>query len=342
MPFTPQQIAKASKSALDFHLKNKPIDQVGYDKPLLNLLQQGKQSFPGSREYITEQLRTSRGSNFQWYRGAAQVSYNSRDPLSQAKFAWSGVHDGFAMDEDEMLQNGIILTDDGSAKASEAEKIQLSNLLEEKMFALDEGFKEKFDEALYLDGSQDPEAIPGLSALISLTPAVGTIGGINRATAPWWRNYARTGVVAANLSSELEVAMRAVKLNGAFQGIILCGSAFLDAYREHCKDEIQRHVIVSGGAVSKMDTGVEELYFRGVPLVWSPTMDRLNDVGASWAKRGYLINKKHIKLRPAQGHDMLARTPPRVYDRYVHYQAVTWKGGVTINRSNGHGVIELA
>jgi hypothetical protein len=283
----------------------------------------------------------SRNSNFQWYRGSSQVTYNSRDPIEQARFLWSGVHDGFAMDEDEMLQNGIVLTDDGSAKASDAEKIQLSNLLEAKMMALEEGFKEQLDEQLYLDGSQNPEAIPGLSALISTTPATGIIGGINRASAPWWRNTATTAINPTALVDVMEATLRAVRLNGGFSGVILCGSAFLDAYRAQAKEEIQRHIVMSGGAVQRMDAGVEELYFRGIPLIWSPTMDRLN--GATpWAKRAYWINKKHICLRPAAGHDMIARTPPRVYDRYVHYQALTWKGGLTISRANGHAVLELA
>lgn len=340
MPFTAAQVAKASKSALDYFLKNKPIDQVGYEKPLLKLLQETKKSFPGGKEYITEQLMVSRNSNFQWYRGGGQVTYNSRDPIEQAKFIWSGVHDGFAVDEDEMLQNGIILTDDGSAKASDAEKVQLSNLLEAKMMALEEGFKEQMDEQLYLDGTQNPEAIPGLSALVSTTPTSGIVGGINRATAAWWQNYAKTGIAAANLVAEMEIALRAVRLNGGFSGVILCGSTFLDAYRAQAKEEIQRHVVVNG-STPRMDAGVEELYFRGIPLIWSPTMDRLN--GATpWAKRAYWINKKHICLRPAAGHDMIARTPPRVYDRYVHYQALTWKGGLTINRANGHAVLELA
>ncbi len=341
MPFTVAQVAKASKSALDFFLKNKPIDQVGYEKPLLQLLQGTKKTFPGGREFITEQLLVSRNSNFQWYRGGGQVTYNSRDPIEQARFLWSGVHDGFAMDEDEMLQNGIVLTDDGSAKATDAEKIQLSNLLEAKMLVLEEGFKEQMDEQLYLDGTQNPEAIPGLSALISTTPTSGIIGGINRATSTWWQNYAITGVTPAGLVAEMEKTLRAVRLNGGFSGVILCGSAFLDAYREQAKDEIQRHIVMGGSAVQRMDAGVEELYFRGIPLVWSPTMDRLN--GATpWAKRAYWINKKHITLRPAAGHDMIARTPPRVYDRYVHYQAITWKGGLTINRANGHAVMQLA
>lgn len=342
MPFTPAQVAKASKAALDYHLKNKPIDQVGYEMPLLKLLTEGKKAFPGGKEFITEQLRARRGSNFQWYRGNATVTYNTRDPLEQAKFGWSGVHDGFAMDEDEMLQNGIVLTDDGSAKATDAEKVQLSNLLEEKIFALEQGFKEQMDEQLYLDGTQNVEAIAGLSALVSTTPAVGVVGAINRATAgnEFWRNYAATGVAAADLVQSMETTLRAVRLNGGFQGVILCGSTFLDAYRAQAKEEIQRHVVVSGGT-PKLDAGVEELYFRGIPLIWSPTMDRL-DGATAWAKRAYWINKKHITLRPAQGHDMIARTPPRVYNQYVHYQAMTWKGGLTINRANGHAVQQLA
>lgn len=345
MPFTAPQIAAASKTALDYHLRNKPIDQVGHDLPLLKLLQSIKKTFPGGKQYVTEQLRIARNSSFQWYRGDDTVTYNTRNPVEQAQFEWGGWHDGFSMDEDELLQNGIILTDDGSAKASEAEKIQLANLLEEKVFALEQGAKESFDYQLHLDGTQNAEAVPGLDLLISTTPAVGTVGGINRATATYWRNNVATGLATSAMVGAMEAMLRACRKYGGFQGIILAGTSFIDAYRAQAKDEIARHVVVNGGSTAKLDAGVEELYFRGVPIVWDPTFDDLDaalNPTIDWAKRAYFINKNTMKLRPADGHDMIARNPPRVYNQYVHYQGLTWKGALTINRPNGNGVVAIA
>lgn len=66
MPFTPAEISDAGKIGLDFYLKNKPIDQIMSERPLLAKLMSKKKSFPGGKQFITEQLRTTYGSNFQW------------------------------------------------------------------------------------------------------------------------------------------------------------------------------------------------------------------------------------------------------------------------------------
>ena len=89
MPFTPQELQDAGKSALDYYLKNNPIDQIKQDYPLLRDLMAKKKAFPGAKEYIVEQLRVNYGSNMQFYRGEATVSYNRRQSLEQAMFPWA-------------------------------------------------------------------------------------------------------------------------------------------------------------------------------------------------------------------------------------------------------------
>jgi hypothetical protein len=38
---------------------------------------------------------------------------------------------------------------------------------------------------------------------------------------------------------------------------------------------------------------------------------------------------------------MVSRKPPRVYDRYVHYWALTSKAALTTNKRNAHAVLSL-
>jgi hypothetical protein len=56
----------------------------------------------------------------------------------------------------------------------------------------------------------------------------------------------------------------------------------------------------------------------------------------------YMLNMKHLKLRPIKGHWMVSRQPPRVYDRYVHYWALTAKASLTTNKRNAHAVLALS
>jgi hypothetical protein len=44
-------------------------------------------------------------------------------------------------------------------------------------------------------------------------------------------------------------------------------------------------------------------------------------------------------LRPIEGNDMIARKPPRQYNSYNYYWGMTWRGALTSNRMNCHGVI---
>ncbi len=345
MPFTASEIAAAGKASLDFYLKNKPVDQVGIEHPLLKKLMSSRRPFPGGKQYVVSQLRKSYDSNFQWYYGDQLITFNKKQTLEQAQFPWRSCHDGFGLSEDELFQNGITVTDDDSKPGnnSQAERIQLTNLMAEDSEALRLGFEEKFDLELHRDGIQSSDAVAGLDHLVSITPTVGVVGGIDRTNYPWWRNQVATGVTQANLIDIMEKVWRLCSRNGGRPDYILAGSAFIDLFRAAAGAEIARY-IVPGNNVS-IDPAVADLAFHRVPIVWDPVFDDLDVLLAPatpWEKRCYFINTKHMQLRPAEGHDMKSRRPSRVYNRYVNYFGLTWKGALTINRANSHAVVATA
>jgi hypothetical protein len=118
MPFTAQDISDAGKIGLDFFLANNPVDQIALERPLLKALQAKKKSAPGAKQYIVAQLRKSYQSNFQWFNGSSVVTYNRRQTIEQASYQWRSCHDGFALDEDRLAQNGIIVVDNRRARPS--------------------------------------------------------------------------------------------------------------------------------------------------------------------------------------------------------------------------------
>jgi hypothetical protein len=206
MPFSSQEITDAGKIGLDYFLKNDPIDQIAVQRPFLKWISAKKAPAPGAKQYITEQLRVRYQSNFQWFNGSQVVTYNKRQSIEQSSYAWRSAHDGFALDEDRMIQNGISVDDGGpGGKASDAEMLQLTNLLKEQTEILKLGFNEKFSQALQLDGTQSVDAITGLDALVSTTPTTGTVGGIDRSLASnvYWRNYAQTGVTSTTTTGNI-------------------------------------------------------------------------------------------------------------------------------------------
>lgn len=351
MAFTALEIQDAGKVGLDWYVRNNPIDQVAVERPLLKAMQGAKQTAPGAKQYIVEQLRYRYQSAFQWFNGAQVVTYNRRQSIEQAQYAWRSAHDGYAIDEDRLAQNGIKVTDDGKpGQATDAEKIQLTNLFEEQNSILRLGFEEKFDQALHLDGTQSGDALTGLDAMVSLTPTTGTVGSINRATAgnEWWRNHAATGLTTTTTTGDIldkmEVAWRACVRNGGRPNLILAGEDFIDGYRNFMVKSYGRMDYGPSG-FSKVEGGTDMLTFHGVEVKWDPVFSDLDDLygpATTWKKRCYFLNTKHMRLRPLDGQDMVTRKPPRAYDRYELYFAITWRGAMTMNRSNSAAVLAIA
>ena len=356
MPFTQEQFAYGANAAINFYMKNDPIDQVNVARPWIKKLMEEKKPYVGALQYVVEQLRYSNDSNFQSYFGDTQVTYNRKRTLQQAKYTWGSFHDGFGLNEDELTQNGIIITDDKSNTPSEAEKIQLTNLLQENSETLKLGFQENFDYMLHLDGTQSATNIPGLDLLVSTTPTVAlTIGGLDQSVYTWWQNTAITGIANTTglLTQQMEIAWRdCTRYGGYAPNFIMCGELFLDAYRTDAKNTINRTVMMQGDRAkpTELDTSVGEgirtgLYFKNVEIIWDPVMTVLDSLYAPtipWEKRCYFLNTKFLKLRPIQGHWMINRTPPRVYDRYVHYFALTAKAALTTGKRNAHAVLSIA
>lgn len=352
MPFSSQDITDAGKIGLDFYLAANPVDQVKIDRPLLSALQGKKKAAPGAKQYIVEQLRVRYSNNFQWFNGSSVVTYNRRVTNEQANYAWRTCHDGLALDEDRLAQNGIIVVDDASKStmASDAEKIMLTNLLEEQAEALRLGFQEQFSWALHVDGTQSTDAITGLDALVSLAPTSGTVGGIDRSVTAnaYWRNNVATGLTTTTstgtILNQMEVVFRQCTRNGGRPDLMIAGSTFIDGYRNFVLNTFGR-MDFGPSNTKKVEGGTEMLTFQGVDVQWSPEFQDLDARFApatTWEKRLYMLNSQTIRLRPLQGHDMITRKPPRAYDRYEYYWAMTWRGAMTMNRANANGVLALA
>lgn len=358
MPFNQEQLAYAGRAAIDFFLENDPVDQVNTAHPLFERLVQRRQEWTGSFQNVVEQLRESNDSNFQGYFGDSQVTYNRKRTLNQAKYTWGSFHDGFGLNEDELTQNGIILTDDRQAVPSQSEKVQLTNLIKENMETLKLGFTDGFDKMLHRDGTQDVNEIAGIDSLVALDPTTGVVGGIDAAAKTYWRNYFQLNistVTAGDLTQEMEIAWReTIRFGRQAPDFILVGGDFLDAYRKDATDTVNRQIELGGSGGNRQAATVDAsigsdvrtgVYFKGVELTWDPVFDVLDTEDSPvepWAKRCYFINSRHLKLRPIQGHWMVPRKPPRVYDRYVHYWATTAKAALTTGKRNAHAVLTIA
>lgn len=350
MPINPTQLALGVNYQLETYSESDPVDQVNVAHPLMAWLVANKVETAGGNAYFNEKVRIGNDSNYQNYYGDDQVSYNRKDTIRLAKFPWANFHDGFGVNEDELAANGIVMTDEKDAVVSGAEKFQIVNLMKENFETLKLGVQDNFSLEVHLDGTSNTKAIPGLDFLVSTTPTVGIVGGIDASTSTYWRNNASMAIstgTAGNLTDKMEQMWRACMLYGKrAPNKILVGQAFLDAYRKEFAATIVRQAQIGGGPTSKMDVATVDLYFHGIQLEWDPDFERLDAIlGAityPWTKRCYFLNSDSMKLRPLKGHWMVNRKPPRMYDRYVYYFAITSKYRITVRQRNSMAVLSIA
>lgn len=348
MPISNADLQELAKVSLDEYLRNMPVDQIATERPLLKKLMEGRKLFLGAKQNVVENIRKTYGSNFAWAYGEDAVSFNKRNTTEQAAFPWRRAVDGLYIDYDRLFGNGIKVREGerGAYKLEQNEKVQLLNLLDEQMESLKEGFMQKLDLELHRDGSTDPDAIVGLDTLISVAPNTGTVGGLDRATATYWRNHAETGISVSstgNLAQKMELAWRKCIKNGGSPNFILAGGDFIDAYRK----EITVTNNANAGSTKMLDAGVGSgvntgLYFKGVEILWDPQFEELQAVetaAVDWNKRAYFINTKFLKYRDD---DMDIVTPVRPHDTLAMYAMVNLRCALSVSRANAHAVLAIA
>lgn len=351
MPISATELQERGKLGLDRYFKNKPIDMVTMQRPLLRELSQRKKSFGGAKQYVVEQLRVAYDSNGTWFSGAGTLAYNKRNSIDQAQYPWYQFHDGLGLDEDKLIANGINITEEGKASnMSKAEAIQITNLMDEQMEILRLGAQERFSRDLHLNGAGNADQIVGLDGLLPLVNNTGVSGGIDRATKAFWRHQV-VALQTDTLLLQMEQAWRAcIKRSVGEPNVIIAGSDFLDAYLLASRTQPKMGVMVtqevSGKGGFSGDIGSTGLYYKGVPIQYAPEFD--DDFGGAdtptvaWSKRCYMLNTNHITLRPIDNNDFVVRKPPRDKEAYTVYWALLWRGTLTCNMPSAHAVLHIA
>jgi hypothetical protein len=352
MPFTAAQISNITNAALDYYIRGEALDQSIQDKPMLNALMKRTKTFPGGKENISIPLKGGRGTDrgvvLQGYEHDDTVGYTNPSNIKRVVYPWKEIHSGIQFTGTELKKDGISVVDSTTGKNttehSERELTALTGILDDKLDSMAQGWSELFNEMLWKDGTQDSKLIPGVQALITATPTVGTTGGLDRGLASYWRNRALVGaskIVSSTanqtLTKTLRSEVRQLHRFGGKPSLVLCGSTVLDKLEA----EVAEKGIYSQQGFSnagKNDIGMAMISMRGVgDFTYDPTLD---DLGL--ADYLYLIDPSHLVLRVMEGEDKKTHTPARPYNQYTYYRAMTWTGGLTIDQLNCHGVYQVS
>lgn len=349
MPFSAPELANIANAAIDFHIKGPAFAQSIQDKPLLKALEGNKKTFPGGKGNITIPVKGDYTTAIAGYTHNDTVSYANPANIKRVTYPWKEIHAGITVTLTELKNDGISVVDSAQGKNvsehSDREVTALTNLLEDKLDDMTEGWSRSFNEMLWKDGSASSTVVPGLLSFLTDAPAVGTTGGIDRATTAWWRHRALVGTnkitaSATNqtLSKTLRREVRQLRRYAKNPNyLLLAGSLFLDALEVEVSEK-GVYTMTGFANNGKNDIGLSDISMRGVgSFQYDPTLD---DLGFS--KRAYFIDLNAIQLMPMEGEDKKTHNPARPFNQYTLYRAMTWTGGMVARQLNSSGVYEVA
>lgn len=355
MAFTAQELDNIASAALDFYIKSPAMEQARQDRPLYDAMAKSGKTFPGGKESIIGNVKGEYSTSFQGYSHDDTVTYTNPANLKQYNYPWKELHAGISVTLTELKKDGISVVDsttgESTSQHSDREMTAITNLLDDKLQDMSEGSARSFNEILWRDGSQSSKVFAGLQSIISLTPQIGTTGGIDRASNAWWQNRAFVGTTGTNangtritaspsgqtLTKKLRAEVRLLRRYGGRPSLLLAGSGFLEKLESEVAEKgiyTQEGFKNSGNT----DIGLADISMRGVgKFQYDPTLD---DLG--FTNFCYFIDPKHVFLRPMEGEEWKTHAPARPPEKYVMYRALTWTGGLVADQLNAHGVYEAA
>lgn len=337
-----------ASAILKHYARGKTLAQTIQERPLLRFLNAGKKTFPGGNQFISDPIQGTYmsdgtailggGAFFSGFQEDTTVSFAQAANIKRAEYQWFEVHAGLVITWTELKKDGISIVDH-SVKREHADMAltKLTDLLENRMDDFGESWARSINLMLWKDGSQDALQVPGVNALITENPAVGTTGTVDRVANVWWRNLAFLNIAASEQSQLLTKTLRAKQRPlRRFMGKpskFLCGSSFLDSLEM----ELQAKGLYTESGFAnegRTDIGMADISLRGVgKFEYDPTLD---DLGQS--KYCYEFDSRRLKLRPMEGEDNKILTPERPYANFVFLKSMTWTGALQATQLNCHAV----
>lgn len=289
------------------------------------------------------------------------VSFYTPANNRRVNYTWREHHLGITLTHTELKIDGISVSDtDGRnvRRHSQREKHVLANLLQEKLDDFAEQYSRQMDSLVHDDGSGDAKAMAGLQHLVTDNGAAGTKGGLDSSVVTWWRNRARTSAMATAISGDANLAYlgggpvtsspanggalmqvlsqeyRQLRRYGGSPTAFFAGSDFIDALEIEYR---ANGMYSTTGFTKKVDAGVGQIHFKGVPIVYDPSLDDL-----SLEKRAYWFDPNDIFLMKMQGEWRRRHTPSRPHNQFVMYRSITCTGQMVARRLNSALVIDIA
>lgn len=151
---------------------------------------------------IRRPLMYAANSTLLWFDGYDDLDITPSSPLDAAQYQWK-------------LMSTSVSISGKEANMNKGSRERLESLIESRSEVARKTMMNGLETALYAVGTEfSGKTMGGLQGYLPTNPATGTVGGINRATWAFWRNYTRQSsafgvptITAANVKSEINAIM---------------------------------------------------------------------------------------------------------------------------------------
>jgi hypothetical protein len=356
----------ATAALSEYLNKGTAFQQTLQQRPLVSKMEAKAKTFTGGNRDITVFVQGVYGNggvndSLVGYQYDDAVNFYNPANLAELVFKWREHHIGINVTHTELKQDGIVVSSEMGATSnlSGREKHALINMWENKLFDFGERYARSLNLLLWGDGTGDAKALHGLRHFLTANPALGTVGGKNRATAAnaYLRHRARTaafgtavaatpslsahggGAVTSSpanggaLIEVLQAEKRQLTRFGGNPNVFLAGSDFIAAYERELKANGNYTMT---GFKGSQDGAIGPVLFDGTAIQYDPTLD---DLGLQ--KRGYWFDDRHIMLMKMPGEWRKVHNPARPVDKFVLYRSITSTGQVVAKQLNSALVIDI-
>lgn len=315
-------------STLKNYMK-KPIDNMSKNNFLLDALRKAKsvkKKTGGSA--IRVNLEYAENSSFSYYNGYDPLNLNPSNPFTFADFAWK--------------QASVAVIFSGRERKANAGVDALFDLIKQKITNAITTFENQIEKSMFSDGSGfGGIEVEGLKLLIADDPSVGTVGGINRATAgnEFWRNRAIEIDAAGELNADpskntIQSIMNKMTNNLTLGGkiatnLIIQASDLYEMY-DASLQAIQRITNAKQG-----ESGYQYLSYKGIPVVNGGGIG-----GSCPAKKMYFLDTKGIQFNylGTKMLDEITDTYQRMPNQDVFAKVWSFMGNMSITTPRTQGV----
>lgn len=286
-------------------------DNIFSDLPLLNMFKRADHVVKvDGGEQIVEPLLYAKNDTAGSYGGYDNIDTTPQEGLTSAAYDWKQFAATVAIAGIEEIKN------EGTSR--------VISLLESKIQQAEMSISSALNEQLFGDGTGNTSKdFSGLKTYVSVDPTVGSVGGIDRATNDWWRNYTEGSAVA------LTTTAMATAYNTVSKGRDVPTNVFTtqDLFEKY-ESLLQPQLRFSDNATA--DAGFQNLLFKQAPVVF----DLDCDTGFM-----YFLNVKYLKLKVHSG-TWFSPTPfVKPHGQDARYSQIISAGNLVLSNAKRQGLL---